>query len=62
MLVIDELKRRKVFRVGAAYLIMSWVIIQVVGAVSAPLNLPETLDTVVIVLLAVGFPVSLFLA
>jgi TolB-like protein/tetratricopeptide (TPR) repeat protein len=58
----QELKQRHVFRVGAIYLAVSWLIIQVVSAVAEPLNLPDWFDTVVILLLAGGFPVALLLA
>lgn len=62
MSFLAELRRRNVFRVAATYAIVMWLIIQVVSAVSAPLNLPNWFETVVIVLLAIGFPVALVLA
>ena len=58
----DQLKRRQVFKVGAAYLIVAWLIVQVVSVLSDPLSLPDRFDTVVVVLLAVGFPIALILA
>lgn len=58
----QELKRRNVFRVGAVYLAVAWLIVQVVSSISEPLNLPDWFDTVVILLLAGGFPVALLLA
>lgn len=58
----NELKRRNVFKVGAAYLVVAWLITQVVATVDEPLNLPDSLDTIVILLLAIGFPVALLLA
>jgi len=57
-----ELKRRKVVQVAAVYAVTAWLAVQVVSAINEPLRLPEWLDTVVIVLLAVGFPVALILA
>lgn len=57
-----ELKRRNVFRVGAAYLVASWLIIQIAGQITGPLNLPDSFATVVIVLLALGFPIALITA
>jgi hypothetical protein len=48
--------------VAAAYAIVSWIIIQVVVVTSEPLNLPSWFATVVIVFLAIGFPISLILA
>ena len=56
-----ELKRRHVFRVGIAYLVMAWLVVQVVAAVSAPLHLPDWTASFIIVVLAVGFPIALLL-
>jgi len=60
--LIEELKRRHVIRVGIAYAIIAWVLVQVAVSVEAPLRLPEWTDTLVIVILAIGFPVALLLA
>ncbi len=57
-----EIKRRKVVRVAAAYAVVAWILIQVVATVEAPLNLPGWLDTLVIVLVVVGFPLALVLS
>ena len=57
-----ELRRRNVFKVAAAYAIVSWLLIQIVVSIEAPLNLPPWSDTLVIVLLAVGFVIALFFA
>ena len=62
MSLLGELKRRKVFQVAAVYAVMAWLIIQIIDIINDPLNLPGWLDTVVIVLLAVGFPVAMVLA
>lgn len=62
MSFVEEIKRRKVFKVAALYAVMAWLIIQVIDVIGDPLNLPEWLDTVVIVLLGVGFPIALVLA
>ena len=62
MSLLGEIKRRKVFQVAAVYAVMAWLVIQVVDVINDPLNLPEWLDTVVIVLLAVGFPIATILA
>jgi len=60
--LVAELKRRHVFRVGIAYAIVAWVLVQIVVSVKAPLRLPDWADTLVIVILAVGFVVALILA
>jgi len=39
--IFQELKRRNVFRVGVAYIVIAWLIIQVIETVSDPLGLPE---------------------
>lgn len=62
MLFLGEIKRRKVFQVAAIYAVMAWLIIQIIDVVNEPLSLPEWLDTVVIVLLGVGFPIAVILA
>lgn len=59
---IQELKRRNVFRVATAYAIVGWLIIQVVTAVSEPLNLPEWFDTAIILLVLIGLPIALIIA
>ena len=58
----NELKRRHVFRIGVAYLVVAWLIVQVVAAITPMLDLPNWLGKTVLVLLAVGFPVALILA
>ena len=57
-----ELKRRNVFRVGIAYVVVSWVALQFVDVVQDPLNLPMWLPQVVIIMLAVGFPIALIIS
>jgi TolB-like protein/DNA-binding transcriptional ArsR family regulator len=60
--LFDELRRRNVIKVTIAYAIVAWLLVQVVVSIEEPLHLPEWLDTVVIVLLAVGFPIAVLLA
>lgn len=62
MTFFDELKRRNVFKVGAAYAIVAWLIVQVVVSIEAPLGLPDWVDAFFIVMLAAGFPVAALLA
>ncbi|MEJ2005198.1 MAG: hypothetical protein P8X57_09595 [Cyclobacteriaceae bacterium] len=58
----NELKRRNVFKVAAAYAIVGWLIIQIIVAISGPLKLPEWIPTFIIVLVGVGFPITLLIA
>jgi adenylate cyclase len=57
-----ELRRRKVFRVAAVYLVAAWLAIQVAGTVFEPMGLPAWTLRLVIVLAAIGFPVACALA
>lgn len=50
------------FRVAATYVVATWVIIQVVTAVSQPLGFPDWFEAGIIVLLVIGFPVAILLA
>lgn len=60
--LIAELKRRNVFRVGVAYVLLAWVVIQVTDTVGPALNLPEWTLTVVTWFGVIGFPFALFFA
>lgn len=62
MSLLAELKRRKVLQAAAIYAVTAWVTVQIVATVKAPLNLPQWTDTLVIVLLAVGFPIALIVS
>lgn len=57
-----ELRRRNVFKVGMAYAIVAWLLVQVVVSISGPLNFPDWFDAATIVLLAIGFPIAILLA
>ena len=57
-----ELKRRNVFRVAAAYVVVSWVILQVAAVLEPALLLPEWFDRLITVLLLIGFPIALVLS
>ena len=58
--LFEELKRRNVVRVGIAYLIMGWIIMQIVDVLAQTLVLPEWFGRAVLVLLLVGLPLALF--
>ena len=60
--LIQELRRRKVFRVAGMYALVSWIIMQI-GEVTFPaLLLPDWALTLVIVLLIIGFPIAILLS
>ncbi len=58
----EELKRRKVVRVVIAYLVVGWGLIQIADVTLEPLHLPEWSDTLVVWLVALGFPIAIVLA
>jgi len=58
----EELQRRKVYRVAAAYIIAAGFIIQIGSAVFPAWELPNWTLRLVVVLLLIGFPISLILA
>ena len=57
-----ELRRRSVFKVGAAYAIVGWLLMQVAAVAFTALKLPEWTVTFVTALIVLGFPVALLLA
>ena len=59
MSILSELKDRKVIRVAGIYLVVAWLIMQVVDVVSEPLYLPDWFNTAVLLLLVLGFPIAL---
>ncbi len=58
----QELKRRKVIRVIAMYAATAFIIIELVNNVTEPLRLPEWTPTLVILLLAIGFPIAVIIS
>ena len=59
---IAELKRREVFRAGVAYMIIAWLIVQVASLLLETFSAPLWIMQSLVVVLAVGFPVTLVLA
>ncbi len=57
-----ELKQRKVVRVAAAYLVVAWLAIQLASIALPTFGAPIWVLRVVILLLAIGFPIALILA
>ena len=62
MSLFKELKRRNVFRVGIAYTVATWLLIQVTDTVFPRIGLPDSAVTLVIALLVIGFIPALILA
>jgi len=57
-----ELKLRNVYKVAAAYAVVSWLLIQIATQVFPFFEIPNWAVRVVVLLLALGFPVALVLA
>lgn len=57
-----ELKRRNVARVGIAYVIVGWLILQLADVLGGLLELPGWTGKLVVFLLVIGFPIALVLA
>lgn len=55
----DELKRRNVFRVAAAYAVVGWLAIEVVDTLAPRMAMPEWVPGFVILLVLIGFPIAL---
>jgi TolB-like protein/Flp pilus assembly protein TadD len=60
--LFSELKRRNVFKVAAAYLIVSWLLLQVSDVLVPALRLPDWFHSGVAFLLMLGFPVAMIFA
>ena len=61
MSLFEELKRRNVIRVAVLYLVSSWVLLQLTDVLSSLLNVPESVGSIVVLLLILGFiPVVIF--
>lgn len=58
----EELRRRKVYRVAAAYIIAAGFIIQIASAVFPAWELPAWTFRLLVTLSLIGFPAALFLA
>jgi TolB-like protein/Tfp pilus assembly protein PilF len=57
-----ELRRRKVVRVAAAYLVAAWLVMQLVNVAAPAMELPGWVDGFILVLLAVGFAIVVVVA
>ena len=57
-----ELKRRNVYKVAVAYGVVGWLVVQIATQVFPFLEIPNWLVRLVIVFVAVGFPIALVIA
>lgn len=62
MSLFEDLKRRNVLRVGSAYALAGWVVLQVADILIPALLLPEWVLTALVAALVIGFPIALLLS
>lgn len=62
MQLFQELKRRNVFRVAAAYVVVSWLLIQVADIAADNLGFPDWFMAMLFVVLGLAFPIVLVFA
>lgn len=62
MAIIEELKRRNVFRVAIAYIVIAWLVAQVAEFAFENFGAPDWVLKVVVILLLLGLPIALVLA
>ncbi|MFC1796245.1 BLUF domain-containing protein [Pseudomonadota bacterium] len=62
MSLFNELKRRNVFKVGIGYVLIAWLLAQVLQLVLESFGTPDWAIKTVLVLLASGLPIALILA
>jgi TolB-like protein len=62
MTFVSELQRRNVFRVAAAYLVVGWLLTEVLTAILPTLGAPEWIANAVIWIFALGFIPTLILS
>jgi TolB-like protein len=57
-----ELQKRNVYKVGAAYSVSAWLLIEIADVILPTFNVPQWVQQALIVVLVLGLPVSLILA
>ena len=62
MSFFNELKRRNVFKVGIAYIILAWLVLQVTDVILNNIVAPDWVFHVLLLFLAIGLPFALFFA
>jgi TolB-like protein/Tfp pilus assembly protein PilF len=60
--LFSELKRRNVYKVAAAYAVVSWLVIQIATQVFPFFEIPNWAVRLVVLLLILGFPIALVLS
>ena len=59
---LDELKRRKVFRVAASYAVVAFIIMQLVEILFPMFNFPQWTQQFTVIIVLLGFPIAVILS
>ncbi len=59
---LAELKRRNVYKVAVAYVVVAWLLIQIATQVFPFFEIPNWAVRLVVLLLILGFPIALILS
>ncbi len=62
MSLFEELKRRNIFKVAAAYAVIGWILVQITTVAQPAFAMPDWVTTVVFYFTIIGFPIALVLA
>jgi hypothetical protein len=62
MKFFEELKKRNVYKAATAYAVTSWLVLQIADVVGPGLGWGESVTTLLLKILVVGFPIVLVLA
>src|SRR5256714_12251219 len=57
-----ELKRRNVYKVGVAYAVVAWLLMQIASQIFPFFEIPNWVVRLVVLLLIIGFPIALMIA
>src|SRR5215471_11261144 len=57
-----ELKRRNVYKVGVAYAVVAWLLMQIASQLFPFFEIPNWVVRLIILLLIIGFPIALVIA
>lgn len=60
--LFEELKRRNVFKVGTAYVVLAWLLAQITDVFLEPFGAPDWVIKTILLVLIAGFPLALFFA
>jgi len=60
--LFEELKRRNVFKVTIAYIVMAWLVMQVADVILNNITAPGWIFQVLLLFIAIGLPIAVFFA